>query len=697
MTKKSLRGNIVSELTVDTKKTYIPILTDQTPIILILLLLIFLIFARTGESLHSQLTKVGEYVWVDYFSLRNDIRSPSCNRSPNIDARLRQLEVEASRSADDFDLFDEGFDRDAARRSLEKQKEECIFSYSQAEYFQSKVTPAVRVFRYVEHQFAEASLFATAQQQVFLVILLFVAAAVATQKRHHIAFRPIVSTLDHQVSTSLQLAANSALALSAWQFRNDVFNSSIAVSNAEIINGLAVGSTILALVSLYQIIRTPQGMVKGGGLGRALLSVPLYTYAMLFFGFVTYGVKEHVTGLAIYFSAFFESAGTYLDVALYLWSGMLLKQTQLGERVFSLFTPWKLPPELLAFVAVVVMAVPTAYTGASSIIILAMGTVVYRELRKVGTRRQLALATTAMSGSSGIVLRPCLLVVIISILNKEVVTDDLFFWGIRVFMLTALVFFFYALITKQEPLHVEKASKALTPSLENFRSLLPYIAVFACMMLIYSVVLDAYMDQFSAPIMLPVLIFFVIVYERRISKADPIYDDPERIKSIKGSLTKSMSDASIHIGALLMLMSTFMVVLGMGGKMVSATFLEDFNTTFATMAALVAMFVLIGMFIESMAAVGIVSLMIAPIAYQQGINPIHFWMTRLVALELGYLSPPVALSHIFTRQVVGEDECLLASLEGNNFYYRHEKYLLPLLVMGTTLLIVAFGPLIYGV
>ena len=103
------------------------------------------------------------------------------------------------------------------------------------------------------------------------------------------------------------------------------------------------------------------------------------------------------------------------------------------------------------------------------------------------------------------------------------------------------------------------------------------------------------------------------------------------------------------------------------------------------------------LFMESMAAVGLVSIAIAPIAYEQGIDPIHFWMTCLVALELGYLSPPVALSHIFTRQVVGEEEALAASHEGDTFYYRHERLLLPLLVMGTTLLIVGFGPLLYGI
>lgn len=687
----------MSELAVESKSPFVGLITDRAPIAVILLLLIFLIFARTGESLHGQLTKVGESLWEDYFSLREDIPTPTCDKNPNIEARLNQLEAESTASADDFDLFDEGFDREASRESLEKQKAECVASYSRAEYLQDKVTPGVKVFRYIEHQFAQASLFATAQQQFFLVILLFVAGAVTTQQRHHIAFRPIVSRLDHRVSTSLQLVANTSLAISAWQFRDASFNSAIEVSNPEILNGLAIGSTVMALVSLVQVFNMPKNAPQSGGMTRALLSVPLYTIAMVVFAFVTFIVKGHVSGLAIYFSAFFESAGTYLDVALYLWSGMLLKQTQLGERVFSLFTPWKLPPELLAFVAVVVMAVPTAYTGASSIIILAMGAVVYRELRKVGTRRQLALATTAMSGSSGIVLRPCLLVVIISILNKEVVTDDLFYWGVRVFVLTALVFFFYALITKQEPLKVARFDEAFGPSMKNFQSLLPYIAVFVVMILFYAFTLDAYMDQFSAPIMLPVLVIAVIMYERWMSKAEPIYHDPERMDTVKSSLTKSMSDASIHIGALLMLMSTFMVMTGMGGKTVSATFLTDFDTTWATMGALVVMFVLIGMFVESMAAVGMVSLMIAPIAYQQGINPIHFWMTCLVALELGYLSPPVALSHIFTRQVVGEEECLLASKEGHNFYYRHEKYLLPLLVMSTTLLLVAFGPLIYGI
>lgn len=667
---------------------------ERLPVIAILLLLIFVIFARTGESVHGQMTKIGSHLWEDYFVLRSEIVVPTCNPNFDIESRLNELEAESG--GGDFDLFDEGFDRESSRTSLVKQQQLCQAAHEKAALYETQITPSLKAFRAVEHVFSETSIFSTEHQTMLLMILLFISAGVATLKRHHISFRPMVTSLDHKFSTSLQLAANSALAFSSWVYRHNAMSSSIEATNPQIINGLVLGSTALALLTLYQLITLPKDLPKKGSLTHAFLSVPLYTIVMLLFAMIILVKEKHGAGLSLYFSAFFDHSGTYIDIALYLWTGMLLKQTQLGERVFSLFTPWRLPPELLAFVAIVIMALPTAYTGASSIIILAMGTVVYRELRKVGTRRQLALAATAMSGSSGIVLKPCLIVVIISILNKEVVSDDLFDWGIRVFLLTAFVFFVYAMITRRDPLQIAKAGEALPGMFANAQPLLPYVVIFALVTGSYLLVLDSSLDQFSAPIILPVIIFWWIVFERKVTKTEPLYHEEERVDTLGGSMTKSMTDASIHIGGLMMMMSTFMIITSLGGKTVSATFLQDISSPLLVMAALMGMFILIGMFMESMAAIGLVSIAIAPIAYQQGINPIHFWMTCLVALELGYLSPPVALSHIFTRQVVGEEESELAQQEGDTFYYRHERILLPILVMSTTLLIVGFGPLLVG-
>ena len=65
---------------------------------------------------------------------------------------------------------------------------------------------------------------------------------------------------------------------------------------------------------------------------------------------------------------------------------------------------------------------------------------VYDELRKAGAGRQLALATTAMSGSLGVVLNPCLLIVVVAALNKEVTTTEMYDWGFWVFIMSATLF-----------------------------------------------------------------------------------------------------------------------------------------------------------------------------------------------------------------------------------------------------------------
>ena len=72
-------------------------------------------------------------------------------------------------------------------------------------------------------------------------------------------------------------------------------------------------------------------------------------------------------------------------------------------------------------------------------------------------------------------------------------------------------------------------------------------------------------------------------------------------------------------------------------------------------------------------------------------------MVVLVAFELGYLSPPVALNHLLTRQVVGEQEFTEAAseVEASSFWVRYERILMPLLVMGIALIIVAYAPLFF--
>ena len=160
--------------------------------------------------------------------------------------------------------------------------------------------------------------------------------------------------------------------------------------------------------------------------------------------------------------------------------------------------------------------------------------------------------------------------------------------------------------------------------------------------------------------------------------------------------TAAASDSAVHIGALLGLIG-FSICLGgilERSDIVHALFPESLTSPWIAMLVIVVMLTVIGMVMDPFGAVILVSATIAQPAIGLGIDPLHFWIVCLVAFELGYLSPPVALNHLLTRQVVGETEVLAAERTGT-FWHRYERLLLPLVVMGPTLLLTAFVPMLF--
>lgn len=354
-------------------------------------------------------------------------------------------------------------------------------------------------------------------------------------------------------------------------------------------------------------------------------------------------------------------------------------------------------PELLAFLAIAIMAVPTAYTGASGIIIIAMGAAVYKELRRVGARRQLALAATAMTGSVAVVLRPCLLVVLIAALNKEVVTDELFSWGLKTFLASSVVFFVLMFISRRERIQIARSREAVYPCLRACASLFPYALIVMCIAVAFAYLLNAYLDEFSAPVMLPVIVLSLVIYEK-VFAYNPLVDKLEqKIYNLEYEIRFATSEATVHIGALLLLMGLSFVL---GGVIERAELLSAmpgyFGSIWTTLGFLIVALVGIGTLMDPYGAVVLVTSTVAQIAYKNGVDPVHFWMMALVAFELGYLCPPVALNQLLTMQAVGQKEVARAALEGHNFWYRHEKVLLPLVTMGTILVLVSFVPIVVG-
>lgn len=662
----------------------------------VFILLVAVIIAGNGEQIHARLLNVGELIWHDYFTLRADIPIPDCDSETDSEAELGKLEAESDSLGDLDGLFEaEPFDRESALLSLQSSQLLCQEKHHLAQQNQARITPSVILFRTIETSVAKISMLAFEKQRLMLILTIFICAVICTIKQQHIAFKPVITKRDHYISTGMQLLGNATLLLSAWFYRNSIYQSETVVDHPEVYLFLILGFAALSAVSLFQLIKPLHCDKTGDSIMHAMLSIPLYIFMTFFVGLYFFLIEGHLAGPAIFFSLLFDQAGLFLNIGLYIWVGMLLKRTQLGDLVFKVFIPWRMSPELLAFVAIIVMAVPTAYTGASGIIIIAMGAIVYEELRRAGARRQLALAATAMTGSAGVVLRPCLLVVLIAALNKEVVTDQLFSWGLKTFMTTSVVFFIFALITKREKMRVAPIKEAFKPFLQALVPLLPYALIVLLILLAYFFLLNATMDEFSAPVILPVIILGLIVYEKLFVRMVQVASPEKDAHKFEYTIRMATSEASVHIGALLLLMGLSFVL---GGVIERSGLLDGipdtFSSTWVTLGFLIMVLVGIGMIMDPFGAVVLVSGTIAQIAYNNGINPVHFWMITLVSFELGYLTPPVALNHLLTRQMVGHEEIAKAALEGDNFWYRHEKILLPLVTMGTTLLLVAIVPIL---
>ena len=198
----------------------------------------------------------------------------------------------------------------------------------------------------------------------------------------------------------------------------------------------------------------------------------------------------------------------------------------------------------------------------------------------------------------------------------------------------------------------------------------------------------ATLNERSAPLILPGIMLAMVAWDRWLAwdREGPTF---------RQTVLDATDESSSHVGALLMLMTASV---GLGGVVERAELMNmvpaDLGSPFSTMAVLVVILILVGMTMDAMGAVILVTVSVAQVAYANGIDAVHFWMTVLVAFELGYLTPPVAINHLLARQVIGEAAHVERG-EGESFFEAWFHIIVPMMVMGTALVIVAFGPLFF--
>ena len=711
---------------------------------LMLLGLFVVLLSGVGPSLSAQLVSIGEYFWPQYAQdLRYDAVEPDCDLhalearqsacvdQPSVSSEAKDPfadEAEEDPFADDVeedpfaedshqeDPFAEEAEEDPFADDVEEdpfaepskdpvQKtiatggncaalqtltERCAVRHSDYQMVLARITPSVKVYRSVEKAFGEMAKFPYWKQM--LIFLTLAGACCVTLLREHIALRHVETLLEHRVSQGLQMIVHLAWMVSCWMDYQIQVNSSATPEHLGIPLLWTGGFALLSLINLGYLIKTPIFSKEKSRFTHILMTIPLFTYMGLISTVWFFLIEGHFSGQAIYLHKFIQIPNIYLGIGLYIWAGMLFATTRVARLAFALLTPWGFPIGVLAWLAVVLSALPTAYSGASGIFVIAAGAVIFEQLREAGASKRLALAATAMSGSLGVVLRPCLVVVLVAVLNKQVTTDELFGYGLWVFLLTSVLLLLAFLWRSKEPLKIQPKANAKQEFVHTLKELLPYGIVAVTVIGVYAFLLNMQMNEQNAAYILPMALLMLVVLERRKIRPNKPEESDQRL--LLKTLMDATLESSTHIGALLILMAASVALGGVVEKAeVMDLFPSELGGPIGAMTALVLMMVLVGMTMDALGAVVLVSITLAKVAYSSGIHPVHFWMMVLVAFELGYLTPPVALNHLLAKQVIGEEAIL--EQDQDNWWDQNEHLWLPMLVMGTALILVAYIPFLW--
>lgn len=715
----------------------------------ILALLLLTLVIGTGEMIHGQLLRIGESLYGDpktgmqYSFLRAEPQKPTCDRNPNIDV-LVQNQMQSNANDEFADIFGTTSEEDVRKSVLAGQQMcEEKFAFYDKSMKHLDEHPSIRPYRAVETTFFGIFQFGSDNKAILLIIMVVLAAITATLKIHHIALRGPSSRLDYRVYSIFMVVANGFLTSSAISQYRSVLNSGVPPTHEmNIIYWLwMILFSILTLISLYQLFVIPKEVKAEGKIGLALLAVPLYAYMAIITGFNFTFLMDYPMGQGIYLGQLVEFSSIFLNLALFIWAGMLMKQTLIVDKFLNILRPWNLAPETLTWLILLAAALPTAYTGASGIFVIAAGAIIYKEVWNAGGRRQFALATAAMSGSLGVVLRPCLLIVVVASLNKEVTTDLLYKYGLYVFLITSTLFLVVSLFFAEQKFRIASPAEAIPHSGRALLAVVPYVIVFLIVWLFYKYALNTNLNEFTAPVMMPIILLIMVLYEKLRHEPAPLAavghwdtqlnpqlnhgiveqsilekeaarahvtpaqitaqdspENPERKVSFWKSIHVSASETVGHIGALVILMALSVSVGGFLERIeLMEMFPTDISNIYIVISLIVVVMIFVGMIMDPFGAVILISATVAPVAYGYGIDPVHFWMIALIGFELGYVSPPVALNHLLARQSIGDDEVAAADAEvkDKSFYYRYERWILPLIVMCPAMLIIAYLPYVF--
>lgn len=320
-----------------------------------------------------------------------------------------------------------------------------------------------------------------------------------------------------------------------------------------------------------------------------------------------------------------------IAIPLFTFSGYVLAESGAPKRILRLaraMFDWL--PGGIAAVALVSTALFTAFTGASGVTIIALGGLLYPILKEKGYPEDFTLGLLTTTGSLGLLFPPSLPIILYGLVAK-VSIDQLFRAGAIPGLFLLVLLAVYAIWTgrkagvKGVPFSWKELGLAARESIWEIP--LPFI-----------VIGGIYLGWFTASEAATVMAFYTLVVEVFV------YRDLSLTKDIPRVVRESM----MLVGAIFVVLGT---ALGFTNYLIDQeipaaifSWLHSFVVSKYAFLVILNAFLLVVNMIEIFSAIIIVVPIIAPVAAQYGIDPVHLGIIFLLNLEIGYMTPPLGLN-----------------------------------------------------
>jgi C4-dicarboxylate transporter, DctM subunit len=298
-------------------------------------------------------------------------------------------------------------------------------------------------------------------------------------------------------------------------------------------------------------------------------------------------------------------------------------------RVFQALSGWFRGGTAVA--TALICAFFTAFTGGSGVTILALGGLLMPVLiaARFSDRNALGLLTGA--GSLGILLPPCLPVILYAIIAK-VDINTMFLGGLLPGILLIVLTAAWGIW----------AGRRTAPAATSFDSKEAVAALWEAKWELFMPVLSlaALFSGWATPVeAAAVTAAYAFVIEVWIHRDLHWWRDCPRV----------MAEAGLLIGGILLILG---VALGLTNYMIDAEIpnalaawsLEHVTSRWLFLLGLNILLIVVGSVVEIFAAIVVVVPLLVPIGLQLGIDPVHLGVIFLANMELGFLAPPFGLN-----------------------------------------------------